>query len=80
MGLYRGPVIAINRDDRFDYVGHSVNMAERMAAQGRAGDLVLLASLYERARPATGDLRVERFRASLGSSGEEEELVRARPA
>ncbi len=41
LGLHTGPSIAVNLNDRLDYFGTTVNMAARLQAQSRGGDIVL---------------------------------------
>jgi len=41
LGLHEGPCIAVTLNGRLDYFGTSVNMAARLQAQSRGGDIVL---------------------------------------
>jgi class 3 adenylate cyclase len=41
LGLHTGPGITVNLNDRLDYFGTTVNMAARLQAQSRGGDIVL---------------------------------------
>lgn len=40
IGLYSGPAIAVNSNDRLDYFGRTVNIAARIQAQGTGGDII----------------------------------------
>lgn len=40
-GLFSGPAIAVNSNDRLDYFGRTVNMAARIQEQSQGDDLVL---------------------------------------
>jgi class 3 adenylate cyclase len=41
VGLHDGPVIAVTLNDRLDYFGATVNLAARLQAESRGGDVVL---------------------------------------
>lgn len=43
IGLYSGPAIVVNSNDRLDYFGSTVNMAARIQGQGRGDDIILSA-------------------------------------
>jgi len=45
VGLHTGPSIAVTLNDRLDYFGTTVNMAARLQAQSRGGDIVLSTAL-----------------------------------
>jgi class 3 adenylate cyclase len=54
LGLHEGPCIAVTLNGRLDYFGTSVNMAARLQAQSRGGDVVLSQEIF--ANPALGVL------------------------
>ncbi|HSR72176.1 MAG TPA: adenylate/guanylate cyclase domain-containing protein [Kiloniellales bacterium] len=41
LGLHEGPTIAVTLNERLDYFGTTVNMAARLQAESRGGDIVL---------------------------------------
>lgn len=45
MGLHSGRCIVVNLNDRLDYFGTAVNLAARLQAQSRGGEIVLSAEL-----------------------------------
>ena len=47
LGLHEGPSIAVNLNGRLDYFGTTVNMAARLQAQSRGGDIVLSRDMAE---------------------------------
>ncbi|MFQ5775878.1 MAG: adenylate/guanylate cyclase domain-containing protein [Kiloniellaceae bacterium] len=47
LGLHEGPCIAVTLNGRLDYFGSSVNMAARLQAQSRGGDIVLSRAFAE---------------------------------
>jgi class 3 adenylate cyclase len=47
LGLHCGPCIAVTLNDRLDYFGRSVNLAARLQAESRGGDIVLSRAMVE---------------------------------
>jgi len=45
MGLHGGACLAVTSNDRFDYFGHTVNLAARMQGQSGGGDVVISEAL-----------------------------------
>jgi class 3 adenylate cyclase len=41
LGLHDGPCIAVTLNDRLDYFGSTVNLAARLQAESRGGDIVV---------------------------------------
>jgi class 3 adenylate cyclase len=78
IGLHHGPVIAMTANDRLDYFGRAVNVAARLGAQGRGGDIVLLADTYQEIEAVASNesATVERFTAHLRGLAGELDLVR----
>jgi adenylate cyclase len=80
LGVHAGPVIAISANDRLDYFGRTVNVAARLGAQSRGGDIVLLREVFEQAPPALmserPNLRIEASSGRLRGLGSERELAR----
>jgi adenylate cyclase len=76
VGVHAGPVIAMTANGRLDYFGRTVNVAARVGAQSRGGDIVLLEEVYDRARVAPGDAAEESFATRLRGLDSERRLVR----
>ena len=81
IGVHHGPVIAMTANERLDYFGRTANLAARLGAESRGGDVVLLKETFEEAAPplASGGQRpmtVETFRARLRGLEGDRELVR----
>ena len=51
--LHAGPCLAVNANDRLEFVGTTINLAARMVSRCQGGDLVVSDELYY--RPETGD-------------------------
>jgi len=69
-------VIAMTANERLDYFGRTVNVAARLGAQSRGGDIVLLGEVYDRARAAPGDAADESFTTRLRGLDSARRLVR----
>jgi adenylate cyclase len=67
-GLHAGPCLAVNANDRLDYFGTAVNLAARLVAYSRGGELAVSDEIFRRA-----DVR-RRFEPRL-SSAEEKQFV-----
>lgn len=82
LGLFSGPAIAVNSNDRLDYFGRTVNLAARVQGQGDAGEVILSQELLEQPDVAalvdTKGLSVEAFTAELKGITGEQALVRLR--
>ena len=50
LGLYSGPAIVVNSNDRLDYFGRTVNMAARIQGQSAGHDLVVSEDLIQNER------------------------------
>jgi class 3 adenylate cyclase len=48
-GLHAGPCLAVNANDRLDYFGTTVNLAARLAAHSRGGELTISDEIFLRA-------------------------------
>jgi adenylate cyclase len=76
LGVHAGPVIAMTANGRLDYFGRTVNVAARLGAQSRGGDIVLLGDVYDRAPAASGEAVEESFTTRLRGLEAERRLVR----
>lgn len=82
IGFYAGPCYVITANDTIDYFGQTVNCASRVQHLANSAEIVLEASVLERA-PAelAGELSiVERFETTVKGVAEPLQLVRARLA
>ncbi|MFC4711689.1 adenylate/guanylate cyclase domain-containing protein [Planococcus dechangensis] len=82
LGLFSGPAIAVNSNDRLDYFGRTVNLAARVQGQGDAGEVIISGALLEQpdvaALLASSQLSIEPFSAELKGIEGEQALVRLR--
>ncbi|MGM0898356.1 MAG: DUF5939 domain-containing protein [Bacillota bacterium] len=82
LGLFSGPAIAVNSNDRLDYFGRTVNLAARVQGQGDAGEVIISGALLDQpdvaALLASPVLSVEPFSAELKGIEGEQALVRLR--
>lgn len=82
LGLFSGPAIAVNSNDRLDYFGRTVNLAARVQGQGDAGEVILSQELLDQPDVATlvdvQGLSIEPFMAELKGIEDEQALVRIR--
>lgn len=46
IGIHRGPVIAVNSNNRLDYFGRTVNMAARVQGMSSAGEVLLSSEVF----------------------------------
>jgi adenylate cyclase len=80
IGVHHGPAIAMTANDQLDYFGRTVNLAARLADQGRGGDVVVLRDVLgqaaEPARHGFGDISTEPFTARLRGLAQDQRLVR----
>jgi class 3 adenylate cyclase len=80
IGLFSGPAIAVNSNDRLDYFGRTINIAARIESQGRGGDIVFDRNYLEqaslRALLAAEKVELEPFQAKLKGIEGDMELVR----
>lgn len=75
LGVHEGPCLAVRANERLDFFGTTVNIAARLQAQARSGELVLLRDVATdpRVRALVGDCEVRRSRVALkGITGEQE--------
>jgi class 3 adenylate cyclase len=63
LGVHAGPCLAVRANDRLDFFGTTVNMAARLQAQARAGEVVLTEELS--AHPAVAPLLEGRARRTF---------------
>jgi class 3 adenylate cyclase len=77
LGAHAGPCLAVRANDRLDFFGTTVNLAARLQAQARAGELVLLRTSLD--EPGVGARLTGRaareFTASLKGIEGEQALV-----
>jgi class 3 adenylate cyclase len=80
IGLYSGPAIAVNSNDRLDYFGRTVNIAARIQGKSDGNDIVfsedylnneIIQSLF-----TTNNAELEPFSANLKGIDENMKLVR----
>jgi class 3 adenylate cyclase len=81
MGLHHGPSIAVNLNERLDYFGSTVNMAARVQAQSRGGDIVLSRALADdpAVQPLLDGYKVSSESFSLKGFAEPVTLLRLEP-
>lgn len=60
VGLHEGTVLAVNADERLDYFGQTVNIAARVQALAKAGEIWLTRPVFE-ANQVTGMLREQGY-------------------
>jgi class 3 adenylate cyclase len=77
LGVHEGPCLAVRANDRLDFFGTTVNIAARLQAQARSGELVLLRELANDAsvRAIVGERDVRRMRVALKGITGEQDLV-----
>lgn len=82
LGLYSGPAIAVNSNDRLDYFGRTVNIAARIQGQGEGNDVIIsrdvLAQPISAELLSSADVELEEFSAVLKGINGAVELVRIR--
>ncbi|MBI3831033.1 MAG: hypothetical protein HY291_16050 [Planctomycetes bacterium] len=81
LGMHTGPCIAVNANDKLDYFGTTVNLAQRAQSQSLGHDLVLTQALSERdgvrkLLEAAG-AKLERFEAEVKGFSKKIPLTRA---
>jgi class 3 adenylate cyclase len=52
IGIHQGPCIAVTLNDRLDYFGSTVNLAARVEAQSKGGDIIVSRALAEQTKDA----------------------------
>lgn len=77
VGVHTGPCLAVRANDRVDFFGTTVNLAARLQAKARAGEIVLLTASLEAPEVAAALAGFERrdFVAPLKGITEEQNLV-----
>jgi class 3 adenylate cyclase len=77
LGVHEGPCLAVRANERLDFFGTTVNIAARLQAQARSGELVLLREVVAdaRVRAIVGDCDVRRSRVALKGITGEQDLV-----
>jgi class 3 adenylate cyclase len=76
VGVHHGPVIAVNANDRLDYFGRTANVAARVGAESKGGDVVILREVFDEVSGLFAETRVEPFKTRLRGLTGEHELVR----
>jgi class 3 adenylate cyclase len=76
VGVHHGPVIAVNANGALDYFGRTVNIAARVGAESKGGDVVLLKDVFDELGDALDEPRTEHFSTRLRGLEGERELVR----
>lgn len=83
VGFHTGPCLMVRANDRIDVFGTTVNLASRLQARARAGEVVMLESMWDElaAAGALDDekLKPARFRAVLRGLSAERALVAIDP-
>lgn len=84
LGMHTGPCIAVNANDKLDYFGTTVNLAQRAQSQSLGRDLVLTQPLFERdgVRKLLKDagIKIESFEAEVKGFSKKIPLTRAQLA
>jgi class 3 adenylate cyclase len=77
LGVHEGPCLAVRANDRLDFFGTTVNIAARLQAQARSGELVLLRELAAdpRIQEIVGERETRRSRVALKGITGEQDLV-----
>lgn len=80
LGLYSGPAIAVNSNDRLDYFGRTVNMAARIQGQSAGNDLVISEDILQNEKIQSiittyDNFESIPFKASLKGIGDQVALV-----
>lgn len=82
IGLHFGPALAVNSNDRLDYFGRTVNIAARVSAQAKGGELVLTDQLWRhpevRSTIFESDAHYSMFCTKLRGVDEDFNLVRVK--
>ena len=80
IGEHHGPALAVTANDRLDYFGRTVNVAARVAAAARGGDVVVVRELLDeeplRRLLEVAGVRIEHLRVELRGVEAERELAR----
>jgi len=77
VGVHHGPAIAMTANDQLDYFGRTVNLAARVADQGRGGDVVILRDVLDQSTlGGRDDVTTESFTARLRGLAQDQRLVR----
>ncbi|WP_246943903.1 DUF5939 domain-containing protein [Bacillus pinisoli] len=80
VGLYSGPAIAVNSNDRLDYFGRTVNIAARIQGQSTGDDLVFSKEYLDRpiiqSFLENEDVKLGSFQATLKGIKGEADLIR----
>jgi class 3 adenylate cyclase len=82
LGLFAGPCYVVTANGILDYFGQSVNIAARLQAEARAGEVVLEAGFADEAVKAGALPEAwirERYRAALKGVAQPISAVRVRP-
>jgi adenylate cyclase len=83
MGVHAGPVTAFNGEERLEYFGRTVDVADRLASEAEGGDIVLFARVLDDTRaalsPEPTPFVVERFSARRSPDLGDEPLARLAP-
>jgi class 3 adenylate cyclase len=76
VGVHHGATIAVNANGRLDYFGRTVNVAARVGAESKGGDVILLKEVFDEVSGLFEETRAEPFRTRLRGLEGERELVR----
>ncbi|MEH6938158.1 adenylate/guanylate cyclase domain-containing protein [Bacillus sp. JJ664] len=80
IGLYSGPAIAVNSNDRLDYFGRTVNIAARIQGQSIGNDIVLSKEYFENKKIIEllndQSIEIQDFKANLKGIEENIDLVK----
>jgi class 3 adenylate cyclase len=68
IGLHVGPALAVNADQRIDYFGRTVNVAARVQAATRAGEICLTEPVYRKLDLSRPSSRRPRYRSTREST------------
>ncbi|HET6586119.1 MAG TPA: adenylate/guanylate cyclase domain-containing protein, partial [Nannocystaceae bacterium] len=77
LGVHEGPCLAVRANDRLDFFGTTVNLAARLQAQARSGEIVVLKDLAAdpAVRSIVGDREIRCARVALKGITGEQDLV-----
>jgi class 3 adenylate cyclase len=80
VGVHEGPCLAVRANDRMDFFGTTVNMAARLQAQAKAGEIVMTRETADRPdlRKLLGTFDRSEFEVALRGITLTQQLVRLR--
>lgn len=82
LGVHAGPCLAVRANERIDFFGTTVNVAARLQAQAKSGEVVVMAETAEHPQiaPLLAPFTQRRFEAALKGIAQAQQLVGARVA